>query len=119
MQELAASVFSMVIAFMHAHGLRGLRAGCGALAVGGAPPYPYLPLLTVHALLNLNGWVWSTVFHARCERLLPPVSSREAPTRLTERLEAASPRHTPPEQFPRGKMYVLSQVFDSSDPTCA
>lgn len=74
-QELAASVFSVAIALTHAHGLRRLRARCKTLAVGGAPPYPYLSLLTTHALLNLNGWVWSTVFHARCVNQSSPLGT--------------------------------------------
>jgi hypothetical protein len=61
LQEMASSVFSVAILLAHVHGLRHLRAACRQLK----PPYAYLPLLTAHAVLNVNGWVWSAVFHAR------------------------------------------------------
>jgi len=92
-QEIASVLFSIINMVAHLHNLmlyvkhvKSLQpAGKGSFATGsavaGAPTkqlmgnssgaglYPYSWLWVVYALVNINAWVWSTIFHCRDTRV--------------------------------------------------
>mmetsp|Transcript_39032 Transcript_39032/g.84923 ORF Transcript_39032/g.84923 Transcript_39032/m.84923 type:complete len:359 (-) Transcript_39032:258-1334(-) len=74
-QEICSSMFSLLNLAAHLYGYMRLRKVC--LGLSEHARYPYFYLLTISAVLNINSWFWSWLFHMR-------------DTPLTERLDYLS-----------------------------
>jgi hypothetical protein len=56
MQEPASVVFSVLNGLAHVAGLKRMQS---------LPSHPMLPLYKAYAWINVNTWIWSTIFHCR------------------------------------------------------
>ncbi|KAF6257932.1 Per1-like protein [Scenedesmus sp. NREL 46B-D3] len=67
-QEIASVLFSIANMLAHAHCMRRYlcyvrtSSGCADCGVHG---YPYYWLWLVYSMVNVNAWLWSSVFHCR------------------------------------------------------
>ncbi|KAK3278432.1 hypothetical protein CYMTET_13631 [Cymbomonas tetramitiformis] len=59
-QEFASAVFSLLNLVAHLVGMRRASAAVSAPNV-----YKHWWIIRAHSWVNINGWFWSTVFHAR------------------------------------------------------